>query len=126
MYKGQRGYFTCYIGNRGYNWWLSTESAATLKTKEPNGLYLLEVHDPPQTLLPQGFQQNKSEFYKFRYFHGIFFALRRVGSSYMLTTTIPNHGSMFRRFIQVPFFLIKIFYFILFFYQLFNLISIFI
>ncbi|CAG8511459.1 6769_t:CDS:10 [Acaulospora morrowiae] len=99
---GQRGYFTCYIGNRGYNWWLFTESAAMLKTKEPNGLYILEVHEPPPPPQNQSqlTHQVKPEYHSFRYFHGIFLALRRVGSSNMLTATSPNYGSMFRRFIQ--------------------------
>ncbi|CAG8442627.1 17245_t:CDS:10 [Dentiscutata heterogama] len=97
---GHRGYFTCYIGNRGYNWWLYSETPAMLKTKEPNGLYILEVHDPPPQNQPPVPQQTRLEYQKFRYFHGIFFAQRREGGIEMLSTTSPNYGLMFRRFIQ--------------------------
>ncbi|CAG8496131.1 3220_t:CDS:10, partial [Dentiscutata erythropus] len=97
---GHRGYFTCYIGNRGYNWWLYSETPAMLKTKEPNGLYILEVHDPPPQNQPPIPQQTRLEYQKFRYFHGIFFAQRREGGIEMLSTTNPNYGLMFRRFIQ--------------------------
>ncbi|RIB04902.1 Non-repetitive/WGA-negative nucleoporin C-terminal-domain-containing protein [Gigaspora rosea] len=97
---GHRGYFTCYIGNRGYNWWLYSETPAMLKTKEPNGLYILEVHDPPPQNQPPAPQQARLEYQKFRYFHGIFFAQRREGGIEMLSTTSPNYGLMFRRFIQ--------------------------
>ncbi|CAG8724455.1 12085_t:CDS:2, partial [Racocetra fulgida] len=76
------------------------ETPAMLKTKEPNGLYILEVHDPPpqnQQPIPQ---QTRLEYQKFRYFHGIFFAQRREGGIEMLSTTCPNYGLMFSRFIQ--------------------------
>nr|CAG8467532.1 11189_t:CDS:2 [Entrophospora candida] len=58
---GHRGYFTCYLDNRSFNWWLYYESPSTLKFKEPNG---------------------------------------KDNSSYKLTYTSPNHGSMFLKFIQ--------------------------
>ncbi|CAG8687481.1 808_t:CDS:2, partial [Cetraspora pellucida] len=97
---GHRGYFTCYMGNRGYNWWLYSETPAMLKTKEPNGLYILEVHDPPPQNQQPMPQQTRLEYQKFRYSHGIFFAQRREGGIEMLSTTSPNYGLMFSRFIQ--------------------------
>jgi hypothetical protein len=46
-------------------------------------------------------QQTNSGFSMFKYFHGVFFALKREGASHIVTTTQPNYGSMFMRFIQV-------------------------
>src|SRR5207248_2660281 len=92
---GHRGYFTCYLDNRSFNWWLYYESPSTLKFKEPNGLHILEVHH-----LPQQLQQHHNSFQLFNYCHGIFFAINEDNSSYKLTYTSPNHGAMFLKFIQ--------------------------
>ncbi|CAG8494088.1 15620_t:CDS:2, partial [Funneliformis caledonium] len=94
---GQRGYFTCYAINRGYNWVTDT---LPFKNKEPNSLILYEVHDPPPQPPAQVAQQSTTGFSMFKYFHGVFFALRREGASHVVTTTSPNHGSMFLRISQ--------------------------
>ncbi|CAI2164217.1 13846_t:CDS:10 [Funneliformis geosporum] len=94
---GQRGYFTCYYINRGYNVVTDTQN---FKNKEPNSLTLYEVHEPPPQPPAQVAQQSITGFSMFKYFHGVFFALRREGGSHVVTTTNPNHGSMFLRISQ--------------------------
>ncbi|CAB4424476.1 unnamed protein product [Rhizophagus irregularis] len=96
---GHRGYFTCYSINRGYNWSVVTDTTSYRNT-EPNCLILYEVHEPPPQPQSQVAQQTNSGFSMFKYFHGVFFALKREGASHVVTTTQPNYGAMFMRFIQ--------------------------
>nr|CAG8617100.1 15830_t:CDS:1 [Entrophospora candida]CAG8629994.1 11928_t:CDS:1 [Entrophospora candida] len=85
---GYRGYFTCHRD-------FSRLHPDSQKSTEPNGLFLVEVHQ-----LPHGLQQHQKVYQSFNYFHGNYFALNRNNSSYYLTYTSPNHGAMFLKFIQ--------------------------
>src|ERR1051325_4294250 len=64
---GQRGYFTCYSINRGYNWSVITDTTS-YKNTEPNCLILYEVHEPPLPPPAQVAQQSNSGFSMFKYF----------------------------------------------------------